>query len=55
MSSNNGIVSDGFSQAGYLGILINAVFIGYILRYLNSNNIEFKYYGIIFIYLQYMI
>ena len=51
MSSNNGIVSDGFSQAGYLGILINAVFIGYILRYLNSNNIEFKYYGIIFIFL----
>ena len=50
-SSNNGIVSDGFSQAGYLGILINAIIIGFILRYINSNNIEFKYYGIIFIFL----
>lgn len=51
MASNNGIISDGFSQAGFLGIIINGVIISLVLNYLNNQRISKLYSGLIFIFL----
>jgi hypothetical protein len=51
MASNNGIVSDGFSNAGILGVIINGLFLGFYISVIKSLNISHKFYGLYFLLL----
>tara|TARA_B110001452_G_scaffold261823_1_gene261076 strand:- start:14 stop:1168 length:1155 start_codon:yes stop_codon:yes gene_type:complete len=51
MSANNGVVSDGFSNAGFLGVFINGLFLGFYMSLIKSLNISHKFYGLYFLLL----
>lgn len=51
MAANNGIVSDGFSNAGVLGVIINGLFLGFYISVIKSLNISHKFYGLYFLLL----
>ena len=51
MAANNGIVSDGFSNAGFLGVIINGLFLGFYMSVIKSLNISHKFYGLYFLLL----
>ncbi|MEA3450474.1 MAG: O-antigen polymerase, partial [Bacteroidota bacterium] len=46
MSANNGIISDGFMNFGYLGVIIFSFLFSIILAILNSIKLNAKYFGI---------
>ena len=50
MGSNNGIISDGFMNAGALGVLINVLVISLFFSIINQLNISSKFFGL-FIFL----
>ena len=50
-AANNGIVSDGFSNAGFLGVIINGLFLGFYMSVIKSLNISHKFYGLYFLLL----
>ncbi|MBL6871549.1 MAG: hypothetical protein ISQ95_03030 [Flavobacteriales bacterium] len=50
-AANNGIVSDGFSNAGFLGVIINGLFLGLYISVIKSLNISHKFYGLYFLLL----
>jgi hypothetical protein len=51
MGANNGIVSDGFSNAGILGVIINGLFLGSYISVIKCLNISHKFYGLYFLLL----
>ena len=51
MGANNGIVSDGFSNAGILGVIINGLFFGFYISVIKCLNISHKFYGLYFLLL----
>lgn len=46
MSANNGIISDGFMNLGWFGIMINILVVSSVLSFFNSLKIHCKFYGI---------
>ena len=46
MSANNGIISDGYANLGWIGIIINILLISFIFSFFNSLKINHKFYGI---------
>jgi len=46
MYANNGIVSDGFMNLGYLGVLVLSVLFGFIFLFFNSLHLSSKYFGV---------
>ena len=46
MYANNGIVSDGFMNLGYLGVLLLSILFGVIFLFFNSLNLSSKYFGV---------
>lgn len=51
MSANNGLISDGFANFGWLGVLINVLIFSFYVSYLKSLRISSKYFSIIIILL----
>lgn len=49
MNSNNGIISDGYMNLGYLGIAINIMFIALLFLFFNSVSPDARYLGIFFV------
>lgn len=49
MNANNGIISDGFMNLGYLGIGLNISIVSVIFLFFNSLNLDSRYMGIFFI------
>lgn len=52
MSANNGLISDGFMNFGYWGVIIFSFLFSLILALLNSIKINVKYFGIFIFYMQ---
>lgn len=50
MSANNGIISDGFSNFGWIGIIINIVIVSGIFSFFNSLRISHKFFGIFILF-----
>jgi len=50
MSANNGIISNGFANLGWLGIMINITAVSVIFSFFNSLNINHKFYGLFFVF-----
>lgn len=50
MYANNGIISDGFMNLGYLGVFFLSALFGLIFMFFNSLSIDERYFGIFFIY-----
>lgn len=46
MSANNGIISDGYANFGWMGITINILLISFIFSFFNSLKINYRFYGI---------
>ncbi len=46
MASNNGIISDGFMNAGMIGVLINVLIVSVYFSILNRLNISSKFFGL---------
>lgn len=49
MSANNGIISDGFMNLNFLGVVINCVIVGIYFSYLNNLKIHHRFFGIFFV------
>jgi len=49
--SNNGIISDGYMNLGYLGIALFSILFSLLFMFFNSIKVDKKYYGIFFIYI----
>jgi hypothetical protein len=50
-NANNGIISDGFMNAGMIGVLINTFIVGIYFSILNQLNISGKFFGLIFLFI----
>jgi hypothetical protein len=50
MSANNGIVSDGYMNFGYVGILFNITFTVYLLKLFRNSNIPPRYFGLMILF-----
>lgn len=50
MSSNNGIISDGYSNFGWGGIIINIIIVSGIFSFFNSLNINHKFTGVFILF-----
>lgn len=50
MYANNGIISDGFMNLGYWGVLILTTLFSFIFMFFNSITINARYFGIFFIF-----
>ena len=50
MSSNNGIISDGYTNFGWIGILVNIGIVSTIFSMINSLNINHKFFGLFFVF-----
>jgi len=50
MSSNNGIISDGYSNFGWGGIIINIILVSGIFSFFNSLNINHKFIGVFILF-----
>jgi hypothetical protein len=46
MNANNGIISDGFMNLGYAGILLNIFIMGVVFTFFNSIKIDSRYLGV---------
>lgn len=53
--ANNGIISDGFMNLGYIGVIIFSVAFAILFSFFNSLNIDKGYYGIFFSYIYIML
>ena len=51
MSANNGIISDGYLNFGYWGVVIFSILCGLFFSMLNSLELSCKFFGIIFLYI----
>jgi hypothetical protein len=49
MNSNNGIISDGYMNLGYLGVALNILIVSAVFLFFNSIRIDAKYLGIFFL------
>lgn len=49
MSANNGLISDGFMNLGYIGILINILILSLFFHIIANIKLPIKYFGIIII------
>jgi hypothetical protein len=49
MNSNNGIISDGYMNLGYFGIVINVAIVSLLFLFFNSLNIHPSYLGVFFL------
>jgi hypothetical protein len=49
MYANNGLISDGYMNLGYLGVLILSVIFSTIFMFFNSFDIDEKFFGVFFI------
>lgn len=49
MNANIGLITEGFLNLGLLGVILHAVLIAYLFRYLSSINIPSNYFGIFFV------
>lgn len=51
MGANNGIISDGFMNFGYVGILINIVIFSFIVKYFQAIHLNQYLFPIVFLFL----
>lgn len=49
MNSNNGIISDGYMNLGFLGVGINILIVSFVFLFFNSTNPDPRYLGIFFV------
>lgn len=49
MSSNNGIISDGYSNFGWIGIIINITIMSFLFSFFNSLRISHRFIGVFLI------
>ncbi|QLE02361.1 oligosaccharide repeat unit polymerase [Galbibacter sp. BG1] len=49
-AANNGIISDGYMNWGYIGVIINCIILGFYFSFLNQLNISSKFFGIYFLF-----
>jgi hypothetical protein len=49
MAANNGLVSDGYMNFGFVGVLAQSLIIGLYFMFLNSMRVSSKYFGIYFL------
>lgn len=49
MNANNGIISDGFMNLGYMGVAINIILVCGIFLFFNSVNPDSRYLGVFFL------
>lgn len=50
MSANNGIISDGYSNFGWIGIILNITIVSSIFSFFNSLNINIKFIGVFILF-----
>ena len=48
MAANNGLISDGFMNAGFFGVLINIALFTLLFKVISRLNIDSSYYGVFF-------
>lgn len=48
INANIGLIVEGFLSLGMIGVFLHAIIIAYMFRYINFQNIESAYFGIIF-------
>src|SRR5690606_12286613 len=48
-NANNGIISDGFMNLGFVGALLNIFFVSIVYGIINSLNIHHRFFGLIFL------
>ncbi len=46
MYANNGVISDGFMNLGYFGVVLLSILVGTIFLFFNSFNLSSKYFGV---------
>ncbi len=51
MNANNGLISDGYMNLGFTGVVINILVFSIIMTFIKSLKINLKYYGLIFIFI----
>jgi len=51
MSANNGLISDGFMNFGYFGVVLFSVLFSLLLALLNSIKLDSKYFGLFIFYM----
>lgn len=49
-NANNGIISDGFMNAGMLGVIINALIVGLFFSIISQLNISHRFFGLLFLF-----
>lgn len=49
MYANNGIISDGYMNLGYIGVFLLSLIVSFVFMFFNSIKIDARYYGIFFI------
>ena len=49
INANIGLIVEGFLSLGIVGVFLHAIIIAYMFRYINFQNIESAYFGIIFV------
>ena len=49
MGANNGLISDGYMNLGFIGVMINVIIISFYFMVLNNLNIKAKYFGMYFL------
>ena len=50
MSANNGIISDGYANLGWLGVILNLTTISLIFSFLNSLRINSRFFGVFLLF-----
>lgn len=51
MAANNGIISDGFTNAGFIGAMINIVLLGALFSLVKNSNVDNRFFGIFFFFI----
>jgi hypothetical protein len=51
MAANNGIISDGFANAGFIGSLLNIFFLSSFFSIVKNSNVDIRFFGIFFFFI----
>ncbi|WP_281541800.1 hypothetical protein [Maribacter aestuarii] len=51
MAANNGIISDGFTNAGFIGVILNIFLLGTFFSVVKNSNVDSRFYGIFFFFI----
>ncbi len=51
MAANNGIISDGFTNAGFIGVILNIFLLSTFFSVVKNSNVDNRFYGIFFFFI----